>query len=113
MKTNSITDVIYYILGNQSKVFSRQELVNMFDMDERSIRQAFYDIKALGLYVINDGDSYTVLKQDSVTDYYEEIQAQLSSDFKKALKLLKRVHKQNKALPQKYQIELEELKWLT
>ena len=51
-----------------------------------------------------------MLKQDSVTDYYEEIQAQLSSDFKKALKLLKRVHKQNKALPQKYQIELEEIK---
>ena len=26
LKANSITDVIYYILGNQSKVFSRQEV---------------------------------------------------------------------------------------
>lgn len=109
-KKTGIDELVDYILSSGQSVFSRRQLTIIFELDERTVRQAFYNIKAMGMYVINDKDLYTVLKQDSVTDYYEEIQAQLSSDFKKALKLLKRVHKQNKALPQKYQIELEEIK---
>ena len=105
---NNVTDVVNFILGSKLEKFSRERLCTQFGLNERQIRQAFYNIKDMGLYVLNEGDIYFISRSEQVDERYHEIQRQLKSDYRKAMKLIKRVHKQNKALPQKYQIPFHE-----
>lgn len=100
-------EALDHVLKSESLTFSKKELVDDYGLNERSVRGLFYTIKDMGLIVLNDGDLYTLVTHVNIDDVYQEALEQWKSDYRKALKIMKRVHKQRKSLPQKYQDTLE------
>ncbi len=108
MNKDSVSKVITYIKSTGRLTHNRKHLVDLLDVNDRQVREAFYKQRDLGVTVIAyPKNCMTIVTEHNYNLYRDKAIDRIIQDKKIALKKLSRINKQLKTLPEKDQIKID------
>ena len=98
-----------YILKSDSDRFDIKLLVDMFETNERTVREAYYSLREAGIVCIRKGDFIILINNDNRQRFENEVNDLMDIQYKSAMTAITRYNRMKKSLPEHNQIELPNL----